>query len=248
MKRQIKMVLGKLVAIKPIHDFIRRLFILGNKELYRKSLTQSPVLKYSTNQDWVRAPMYSAIYQFFEKFSKRENLKDKIAIEIGGSEGSIKNILEKFGVNYKVAPNFPEVDIYHLPYNDNSLDFLIADQVFEHLEKPWVAVKEIYRVLKPGGIVIVTTPFMIAVHEEKDCKDYYRYTPRGLKSLFSKFEILEADGWGNREIVNLSVDPSVGGIMVGVNIPVSEILKKQLLDKNDNKHYLVTWCIAKKSL
>lgn len=238
--------LGKLVLVWPFHGLITRLFIFGNKELYRRSLTESPVLKFSVSGYWDRAPMYAAIHNFFEKLSKKENLKNKIAIEIGGSERSIKAILEKFGVNYEVADNFPKIDIHRLPYADNTFDFLITDQVLEHVEKPWIAVKEIFRVLKPEGISIATGPFMVGDHGWEKCKDYYRYTPDGWRSLFSDFKILEVDGWGNREVVRLSLDSSVEGVMFGAHIPVTEVLKKKLLENNDKKSYLVTWCIARK--
>jgi len=247
-KRQFKLFLGKLVAIKPFHSFIHRLFILGNKELYRKSLTKSPALKYSITQDWVRAPMYAAIYNFFEQLSKKENLQDKVAIEIGGSEGSLKTIFDKFGINYKISPDFPEIDIHCLYYDNNIFDFLVVDQVLEHAEKPWIAVKEIFRVLKPGGISIATGPFMVEDHGVGKCRDYYRYTPDGWRSLFSDFEILKAEGWGNREVIRFSLNPSLGGIMFGVNIPVTEVLKKKLLENNDKRNYLITWCIARKPL
>jgi len=121
---------------------------------------------------------------------------------------------------------------------------LILDQVLEHVEKPWVAVEEIFRVLKPGGISIATGPFMVGYHPSPN--DYFRYTPDGWRSLFSKFKILEIDGWGNREIIKLNLESSVEGVMFGIDIPVTEVLKKKLLESNDRQNYLVTWCISKK--
>jgi SAM-dependent methyltransferase len=233
MKQQIKNLLGKLLAIRPFYRITSILFSLANKEIYKRSLTKSPVLKFSISQDWIRAPMYAAIYNFFERLSKKENLKNKIAIEIGGSEGSVKAILEEFAINYKVAPNFPEVDVQHLPYRDNSFDFLIVDQILEHVEKPWIAVEEIFRVLKPNGICIATGPFLIGYHPSP--KDYFRYTPDGWKSLFSKFKILEAEGWGNGEIVKASLSSSVIGTPFGATIPVDNALEKNLLRKTMGK-------------
>ncbi|MCD6284139.1 class I SAM-dependent methyltransferase [bacterium] len=247
-KHKIKLFLGKIGSQRIFYNLIRRLFILANKEMYRKSLTSFPVLSYSNSQDWVRVPMYGAIFIFFKNLAKKENLRGKQAIEIGGSEGSIKRILEKFGIKYQVAPDYPEMDIQEMPYLGDSFDFLIIDQVLEHVEKPWIAEEEIYRVLKPGGIFIATAPFMVAIHGDGNCKDYYRFTPEGWKSLFSDFEILEVGGWGNKEVVRLSLDSSVNETMFGVTIPVNEIINKKLLQKNDHKHYLVTWCIGRKPL
>jgi len=236
--------LGKIFIFQPLHFLISHALCASNRELYRKSLVKNLNLKFSISRDWIRIPMYSAIFNFFDKFSKKENFKNKIAIEIGGSEGSVRKILETFGVDYKVAPNYPEIDIHHLPYKDNSFDFLILDQVLEHVEKPWIAVEEVFRVLKPGGICIATAPFLYGYHPSP--KDYFRYTPDGWRSLFSKFEILEADGWGNVELVKITLNPAVINTHLGHTIPVDEALNKKLLEYNDRKNYFVTWCIARK--
>jgi len=73
---------------------------------------------------------------------------------------------------------------------DNSFDSIICTQVFEHIPKPWEAVREIRRILKPGGVCIITAPFMQPYHA--DPHDYYRYTFEGMKALFSEgFELIE---------------------------------------------------------
>lgn len=246
-KRQLQSFLGKLALIKYFRGLIVRLFAWGNKELYKRSLIKLPALKISVSSNWVRVPMYNAIYIFFEQLSKKENLKNKIAIEIGGSERSIKTILEKFGINYKVAPNFPEVDIQKLPYKNNSFDFLIVDQVLEHVEKPWIAVEEVFRVLKPGGICVTTGPLMFCYHGGREHRDYFRFTPDGWKSLFSKFKILETAGWGNNLAVKASLDSSADTPAIGQTIPVTEAIQKRYLESNDQRNYLVTWCIARKT-
>ena len=59
---------------------------------------------------------------------------------------------------------YPEVDLQDLPYADNSFNFIISDQVIEHLENPKRAIEESYRVLMSGGIAIHTTCFVNAIH------------------------------------------------------------------------------------
>lgn len=87
-------------------------------------------------------------------------------------------------------------NVLDLPFLDNTFDTVISTQVLEHVEKPWVMVKEIYRVLKPGGICILTTPFLTPYHP--DPADFFRYTLQGVKSLFQNegFKILECDYYG----------------------------------------------------
>jgi SAM-dependent methyltransferase len=49
-------------------------------------------------------------------------------------------------------------DIYHLPYQANSFDAVILSEVLEHLDDDVAALREVYRVLKPGGVVAITVP------------------------------------------------------------------------------------------
>lgn len=65
----------------------------------------------------------------------------------------IENLKEKYPqVNYAVE------DIYKMTYPDNEFDYIIAGEVLEHLEEPEKAIKELARVLKPGGTLAVSVP------------------------------------------------------------------------------------------
>ena len=102
------------------------------------------------------------------------------AIEFGGSNGFIKNLFD--GVAYEVAPNAPTVDVQDLSdYPADAYDFVVLDEILEHVARPWVAVHEVHRILKPGGCLITSSPFMIAEH--KVPMDYWRFTKDGLRVL-----------------------------------------------------------------
>ncbi|UCG54657.1 MAG: class I SAM-dependent methyltransferase, partial [Dehalococcoidia bacterium] len=60
--------------------------------------------------------------------------------------------------------NYPEIDMQNMPYDENTFDFVISDQVIEHLEDPMLALNESHRVLKIGGIAIHTTCFLNYIH------------------------------------------------------------------------------------
>jgi SAM-dependent methyltransferase len=68
-----------------------------------------------------------------------------------------------------------------MPFADGRFDCVIATEVLEHCEDPAAVLRETARVLRPGGKALVTTPFMLGLHEEPH--DYYRYTPYALRSL-----------------------------------------------------------------
>ncbi len=73
---------------------------------------------------------------------------------------------------------------YDIPAADNSFDSAVCNAVLEHLEEPYEAIAECYRVLKPGGRAIYSVPFIWHVHEAP--RDFYRYSYYGLKYLFEK--------------------------------------------------------------
>ncbi len=50
-------------------------------------------------------------------------------------------------------------DSFHLPVKDNSFDCVIASEIIEHIINPRAFVKELYRVVKPEGRLIITTPY-----------------------------------------------------------------------------------------
>jgi len=73
-------------------------------------------------------------------------------------------------------------DIQSMPQlNDASFDTILCSQVLEHVPRPWDALRELARVLRPGGVLILTVPHLSAIHEAPH--DYYRYTRFGLQAL-----------------------------------------------------------------
>ncbi|HAL62686.1 MAG TPA: hypothetical protein DCP08_09825 [Chloroflexi bacterium] len=79
----------------------------------------------------------------------------------------------------------PKADIYadaqQLPFKAFSFDTALSTQVLEHLVQPREALLETHRVLKPGGVLIMTAPQTWGLHEEP--RDYYRFTRYGLQYL-----------------------------------------------------------------
>lgn len=85
---------------------------------------------------------------------------------------------------------------------DNSFDFVVSFQVIEHIENDNLYIKEIYRVLKPGGKFIVTTP-NINMSITRNPWHVREYTIDQLKILLeSCFDTVEANGvFGNDKIM-----------------------------------------------
>lgn len=88
----------------------------------------------------------------------RQALRPRQTLGLEYNPGPAKQALAR---NIKVARN----DLNQpLPFPDNFADVITAFDVLEHLTETWLCVTEIYRVLKPGGIVVIDCPNLAAWH------------------------------------------------------------------------------------
>jgi len=83
-------------------------------------------------------------------------------------------------------------DAHKLPFSEGIFQRVECDAVLEHVRDAGVVVREIERVLAPGGYAHLVTPFCHPFHEYP--KDYRRFTPDGLKTLAGGLEVV-AEGW-----------------------------------------------------
>ncbi|WP_440133114.1 class I SAM-dependent methyltransferase [Chitinophaga sancti] len=107
------------------------------------------------------------------------------------------NVDEYIGVDFQGEGHSHEseqIDVFYdgltLPLEDNSFDSVLSTEVFEHVFNLEDIIFELHRVMKPGGTILITMPFLIAEHEApNDCS---RYTSFGLKNLLERkgFEIV----------------------------------------------------------
>ena len=83
-------------------------------------------------------------------------------------------------------------DAHELPFRRDLFQRVECDAVLEHVKCPATVVREIERVLSPGGYAHIVVPFCHPFHEYP--RDFQRFTPDGLRELAGNLNIV-AEGW-----------------------------------------------------
>jgi SAM-dependent methyltransferase len=86
-------------------------------------------------------------------------------------------------------------DIHGLSFEDSSVGAVFALDTVEHVADPLRGLGEIHRVLKPGGVVVITSHMFMPIHAHP--WDYWRFTPEGFGLLLAPFQtrLVMANGW-----------------------------------------------------
>jgi SAM-dependent methyltransferase len=156
-------------------------------------------------------------------FPKRIEGKRVLEIGVGGEGGNLLNLKNKnevFGIDISKSAQkncerlglniiIQNIDKEALPFDDDFFDIVFAFEVFEHFAAPQYALEEIRRVLKTGGILLLSTPnpyihhwprlFYPELFEEKAFRDFI---------LINRFQLLERKCFGKNRYRHLLSDPS----------------------------------------
>lgn len=88
-------------------------------------------------------------------------------------------------------------DVHCLKIRRNSVGTVLIFDTLEHIENVHQAMQEIYRVLKPGGMVIMSSVMKFPIHDYPS--DYWRFTPKAFELLLKRFATYEVEFDGNPE-------------------------------------------------
>ena len=106
--------------------------------------------------------------------------------------------------------DYPQFDLCAPLEGHETYDVVICEQVLEHVLDPVAAAVNLRGLTIPGGHLIVSTPFLVRVHElpAYGMPDLWRFTPRGLRVLLENagLEVDAVNAWGNRECVVANFD------------------------------------------
>ncbi len=118
------------------------------------------------------------------------------------------NETKYFGVDIVDAEKFDydnsditPFDGENIPFENDKFDGLICTEVLEHVQHYQKLIDEMHRVMKSGGIGIVTIPWSARYHYIP--YDFFRYTPSSLKTMFSKFSEAKITNRGT-DIANIT--------------------------------------------
>lgn len=131
---------------------------------------------------------------------------DAPLVEIGaraaeGQEG-LADLRGIFGASEHIGCDIQEglgvdriEDVHALSFADDSVGTVISLETLEHVADPLRAVQEMYRVLKPGGLLAISSLMFFPIHAHP--WDYWRFTPEGFELLLAPFEskLVVAQGW-----------------------------------------------------
>jgi SAM-dependent methyltransferase len=137
-----------------------------------------------------------------EGFIRSLNCSEIDALEISGtgSQG-------RYNFRSYRAVHYPDYDVCEEPLAEAQFDLVIAEQVFEHILRPDRAAANIYKMLRPGGFFVISTPFLLKVHEFP--LDLYRWTEQGMRQLLevAGFSVKATGSWGNRKCLFADMTP-----------------------------------------
>lgn len=134
-----------------------------------------------------RALITEAVTHFANGLGKESRILD-----VGAGSGHYRSIFCKqsyFAIDRgyeqeSISGLSAVADIAAIPFADNVMDSAVCMEVLEHVRDPVGILKEICRVVRPGGKVMVSTPFCLGEHMQP--YDYYRYTRFELKEMFDQ--------------------------------------------------------------
>jgi len=165
-------------------------FLKNNRQRIEKELNHSRNWPYFS-------PAIYCQYRVMLPMAQRHAKGD--LIDLGCGDMPYRSALISQVITYDGLDLFPRSDQVRYTSNlesmvvisDQTYDTALMIEVLEHVPHPWLALTETWRILKPGGTLIISVPHLSRLHDEPH--DYYRYTRHGLRQLLedSGFEVIE---------------------------------------------------------
>lgn len=141
--------------------------------------------------------IYQAVYKQIATSNKNKTSEKLKLLDIGAGRGELIQLLSEnleidaqacdYHIDRFALEGVPILQVNlnqtGLPYEDQQFDIITCSEVIEHLENYRALIRETYRVLKPGGLLVLTTPNVL------NLKSRVRYFISGFANLFGPLPI-----------------------------------------------------------
>lgn len=111
------------------------------------------------------------LFMFFDRTGLWDKARGASVLHFAPEKNLSKRLEDNHPVNYVKADLFPneegirKIDATRVPFEDHTFDMIIANHILEHIPDHFAALREFYRVLKPGGVGIFQTPYSTLLKE-----------------------------------------------------------------------------------
>jgi SAM-dependent methyltransferase len=171
---------------------------------------------YKQNSNFVRATGFdeASATAAYKKYVEFVNFSAKVKgklLDVGCGSGWSSYIFSQHGynvtgidlnVNAFECPTSSllklfEASVLHLPFMDSSFDIVASNQAIEHVPDPERALKEMIRVLRPGGILCIVAPNLLSLGQFIASISRYVWLKPSLKDVFVRTDDMPKHPWGN---------------------------------------------------
>lgn len=158
-----------LLESEKLADF----YLKGNVNKFSELLQSNEKKERPVNHNLLTYPMLKIQKSFIKKLISREQISNQKILDAGYGSGEIITLykdndnsvigteLSSDNINkYQSLHDSPSVkcDVHYLPFKNNIFEVINFTDLLEHLENPQSALNEISRLLKPGGLLVMSTP------------------------------------------------------------------------------------------
>ncbi len=152
---------------------------------------------------WVRRLFPTARRLLLERALRGLSLADRQSVlVVGAGHDPYRSLFPAVDdyvcLDVEMVPGVTDVvaSALDMPFKDERFDCVIATECFEHISDPFLFCREMTRVLKPGGELVITVPFLF--HQHGDPFDFWRPTRQCLLDLLQQYESVRVTSLGNR--------------------------------------------------
>ena len=148
---------------------------------------------------WTINPIGFLARQFIRRAAARSGATCSVILDVGCGNGPYRRELMRsfagrqyLGIDISITEETSVVaDARRLPMKGNCVDLAGSFDVIQHIPEPNLMLDEIVRVIRPGGLLILSFPFL---YGECDVHDFQRWTMEGLRDLLERraMEVLTA--------------------------------------------------------